>query len=433
MKKFYLFLSLAIFGAGSISAQEASYDHPVGLRYIGTIENPDPQPVCGFTTRNPMNEGAFLWAPVGSTVKYTDTSTGVPLSWRWETDGGEIANATNQDALITYPAPGTYDFPRLTVEYASGNSVAAPGEKLKIGGVAELCLADTRVWAETYGLGVNFYDQVGGAEYGSLGGTNSLDIVGVGNLYMMSVEEGFLDGVNVYLQRKPTRWKEGAKVGIRIWMANITQTEVQLAAVPLEGGIVPFEELKGEEDGAWVPIQGGAVAQLRCIEPVDLFGKPFIFIDVYGWSNDPATEDFQMLMDVMPNVQMRPDDAQNLLAHNSFVRLANENDYLRPVSYYGGNYGSFMICPVVRGGETPLGSVAVAEAGRDSGFSCVVGQGKVTLFGADSSFTVVSAGGAVCLVGEIRDGSAEIDRSRLAPGVYIVSTDSGESAKFVNF
>lgn len=431
MKKFYLLLSLAMFGAGAAVAQEASYDHPIGLRYIGTIENPDPQPVCSYATRNPMNEGAFLWAPVGSTVKYTDTSTGAPLSWKWEVEGGELSNATTQDALVTYNNKGTYNFPRLTVGYGSGNSVAEPGYKLKVGGVAELCHADTRKWTETYALGVNMYDKVNGAQNGSLGGTNNLGIVGVGSLYMMSIEEGFLDGVNVYFHHKPKRFKEGAKVGIRIWMANIGQYDVQLASIPLEGDVIPFENLKEESDGVWVPIEGGAVAQMKCSSPVDLFGKPFIFIDVYGWSNDPASEDLQMLMDVMPNVQMQPEHAQNLLAHNSFVRLENEDDYMRPVSFFGGNYGSFMICPVVRGGETPVVSVSVAEAETAPKLGCAVDATTVTLTGADADYTIYNVSGSSCLSGAIVGGKAVIDSSLLAPGVYIVGTAAGQSAKFV--
>lgn len=432
MKKFYLTaLSLAFAGASVLSAQEAQYDHPVGLRYIGTISDPNPAPVCSYTSANPMNEGAFLWAPAGSTVKYTDTSTGAPRSWKWDVEGGEIANATLQDAMVTYATPGTYDFPKLTVGYADGTKEFDPPYKLKVGGVAELCLADTRSWTETYALGVNFYDSDGGSVRGSLGGTNKLDIVGVGNLYMLSIEDGFLDGVNVYFQHKPTRFKEDAKLGIRVWMANISQNEMQLAAVPLEGDEVKFENFKTAEDGAWVPVKGGAVAQMKCSSPIDLFGKPFIFIDAYGWSDDPSTEDLQMLMDVMPNKVMAPEDAQNLLAHNSFVRLKSEDDYLRPVSYFGGSYGSFMICPVVRGGETPVVSVSVAEADSASRLVCRVEGGAVVIEGADGGFSIVSTAGAVCLTGEISGGSASVDASRLAPGVYIVATAAGQSAKFV--
>lgn len=430
MKKLYSVLALMMACGCIASAQEASYDHPIALRYLGTIENPDPQPVCLFTTNNPMNEGAFLWAPAGSTVKYTDTSTGIPLSWNWETEGGDLMYPDTQDATITYPDKGTYTFPKLTVTYEGGTSVAEPDWKLKVGGVAELCLADCRTWLETYALGVNYYDNEMGNVNGCLGGTNALDIVGVGNLYMMSLEEGYLDGVNVYLRAKPSRWEEGAKIGIRIWMANIGQDGVTLAAIPLEGNEVKFEDIKTEEDGVWVPIEGGAVAQITCFEPIDLFGKPFIFIDVYGWSNDPATEDLQMLMDVMPNVQMQPEHAHNLLAHNSFVRLQGESDYLRPVSYFGGNYGSFMICPIVRGGETPLGAADSVIADKSTSLSCAVEGQTCTLAGTDGLFTVYDIQGRVRLSGRIANGSSTFNTAELGNGIFIVHTESGQVAKF---
>lgn len=430
MIKNYLLSALAVAAVFNVSAQEASYDHPQGLRYLGTISNPDPQPVCSFTTRNPVNDGAFLWAPVGATVKYTDTSSGVPLGWIWETDGGTLQNADRQDAFVTYREPGTYDFPSLTVEYDDFESVYDPDYKIKIGGMAELCLADTRSWIETYALGVNYYDQVQGAQLGSLGGTNALNIVGVGNLYMMSVEDGFLDGVNVYLPHKPTRYKEGAKVGVRIWMANISQYDVQLAAIPIEGDLIPFEDIKDAEDGAWVPIKGGAVVQMKCSEPIDLFGKPFIFIDVYGWSDDPASEDFAMLMDVMPNVQMQPEYAQDMLAHNSFVRLQGEDAYLRPVSYFGGNYGSFMICPMVRGAETPpLSGVGALKVAEGDGLSCRRAGASLLIQGADADFRMVSLSGATVAAGHIANGRAVVDVDALPHGVYVVSTARGESAK----
>lgn len=186
--------------------------------------------------------------------------------------------------------------------------------------MAELCLADCREWLKTYALGVNYYDNVNGAENGSLGGTNALDIVGVGNLYMTSMEDGFIDGVNVYLPSKPTKWKNGAKIGIRLWMASLTESSIQLTGIPLEGGEIKFEDIKTADDGAWVPVKDGAVINFKCTEPIDLFGKPLIFIDVYGWSNDPKTEDFKMLMDVMPNKQMEPEFASNMLAQ--FIRTA---------------------------------------------------------------------------------------------------------------
>ena len=81
MKKLLLSLAMATVATSFASAQQASFDHPIGLRYLGTIKNPDVQPACSYLSRNPMNDGAFLWAPVDSKVKYTNTSTGEAQSW----------------------------------------------------------------------------------------------------------------------------------------------------------------------------------------------------------------------------------------------------------------------------------------------------------------------------------------------------------------
>ena len=60
MKKFYICLAALIAAASPMQAQEANYDHPTALRYLATISNTRQQPVCNLTTRNPINNGAFL-------------------------------------------------------------------------------------------------------------------------------------------------------------------------------------------------------------------------------------------------------------------------------------------------------------------------------------------------------------------------------------
>lgn len=412
-------------------AQEASYTPPTALRYLGTITESNPLPAANLVTTNPINDGACLWIPAGTTVKYANTSSGAPVSWIWSTDGGQIEDDTQYDARIKYAEPGTYNFPTLSVNYADGTSEAKPDWKIKVGGRAELCLADCREWLTTYGLGSQYYDQTQGAAKGCLGGTNSLDIAGVGNLYMTALEEGFLDGVNIYLSHKPTRWKEGAKIRVRIWIPQLGDNDILFTGTPIDGYYVRFEDIKSDQD-AWVPVNDGAVLQITLDQPIDLYGKQLLFIDVDGWSYDPATEDFHMLMDVMPNKIMEPENASDKLAHNSFVRLKGENDYLRPVSYYGGGYGSFMICPVVRGGETPYGGVESVKVDRHTALDCSVNNGTVTLTGDDDTFTVYSATGILCHTGAVDNGSYTFSIAGFAPGIYIVRTTAGLAAKFLN-
>ena len=55
----------------------------------------------------------------GTTVKFTDLSTGSPVEWKWEFGDGNTS--TMSDPTYTYPGPGTYTV-LLTVKDTDGNS-----------------------------------------------------------------------------------------------------------------------------------------------------------------------------------------------------------------------------------------------------------------------------------------------------------------------
>lgn len=58
--------------AGNTRADEALYKLPDPLRNIGLLKNQEPPyPCASLCTRNPMNEGAYLWAPKGAKLRYT--------------------------------------------------------------------------------------------------------------------------------------------------------------------------------------------------------------------------------------------------------------------------------------------------------------------------------------------------------------------------
>ncbi len=46
---------------------------------------------------------------MGSDVQFTDLSVGGPVSWMWEFEGGTPATSTDQNPLVTYEQPGTFD------------------------------------------------------------------------------------------------------------------------------------------------------------------------------------------------------------------------------------------------------------------------------------------------------------------------------------
>ncbi len=57
----------------------------------------------------------------GSTVNFTDNSTGSIDSWAWTFEGGNPPSSNDQNPVITYSAPGSYDV-QLTVTSGSNNS-----------------------------------------------------------------------------------------------------------------------------------------------------------------------------------------------------------------------------------------------------------------------------------------------------------------------
>ena len=57
----------------------------------------------------------------GSTVDFTDMSTGTVTSWDWTFEGGTPATSTEQNPTVTYNSPGTFDV-ELTVTDASSSS-----------------------------------------------------------------------------------------------------------------------------------------------------------------------------------------------------------------------------------------------------------------------------------------------------------------------
>lgn len=401
-------------GAARMVSATPLYSLPQGLRNIGAIhvEEP-PYPAASYPTRHRMNGKAALWAPKDARIRYSATVFG-----DWTVPGALEATASGQEIIVTYDTPGLYNFP--TIVTADGTEYTAPGQ-IKIGDIVEISAADTREWLTTYALGEMPFDTDGGW----LGGTNNRGILGVGNLYMHSLEEGYMDGVNVYMPAKPTRYAPDAKIRVRVWMPSITEYGVSLAYIPLEGDYISFDDFKTSEDGEWVPVTSGAVAQLRFPTPLDLFGKQLIFIDVDGWGTDKSTEDFRLLMDVQPNISMEIEDWSNMISHNSYVRFQGENDYLRPVMQFGGQFASFMICPILRGSE----AVGVNGVTTENGTLNVIRQGNTVSVAAPGANSITLYNTAGIALRTLNADCYSFDASTLATGIYMLRADDGSVVK----
>ncbi|MDD3687786.1 MAG: C1 family peptidase, partial [Bacteroidales bacterium] len=89
-----------------------SYDYDLCIKAYATTTATS-APVANFTADQTI-------VTVGSTVYFSDLSTGVPTSWSWDFEGGDPTSSTATNPSVTYDTPGTYDV-SLTVTNGLGN------------------------------------------------------------------------------------------------------------------------------------------------------------------------------------------------------------------------------------------------------------------------------------------------------------------------
>lgn len=433
---------------------EALYAMPAVLSNIG-IHTSENIPVCNYLVRHKsINGGAFLWAPYDTSVRYFDLSTGNPTAWEWMVPGATSTSQTSQNAEAVYTTEGIFDMPTLTVTTANGKSSYTPSmsmtsaggnEKVKVGGTAEVTTADMRIAARmfdpvtsicypsnaTYALGTMTYEDNGGY----VGGTNNRGVVGWGNLYMFGHDELELTGVNVYFHHKPTKYAEDAKLTLNVWVPLVTESSISFtlnpntAGYPIESATIKYSDIKADgEDGAWSLTTEGAVANITFPNPIDLYGKPYIFISIDGFSQDPTTDDLCLLTD-LKGIALDEVLQANLLAHNSFGRMVGEADYMRPIASYGGGNGSFMICPVVRSYHSPTSGINDVVATANNLKAHFDGAQLVVESDAADVLSLYNLSGCLVMQQRINAGTTTIVASSLPSGIYFAKTANGEAVK----
>lgn len=409
------------------SAQNASYQLPVPLAYLGTVSLSD-NAVCNLLFRHKaINGGAYLLASADKAVTFKDQSQGNPTEWRWTIPGSDTPSVTTQDAKVTYSKPGVFDMPTLQVKTSEGESSYKPNLTMKVGGQAEITTMDCRSWGDTYVLTSLEYPGKG-----YMGGTNALDLVGFGNLFMLGTDDVYLNGVNVYLLHKPTKFKENTKLRLQVWMTNITNNSVSLAYTPVEGAFLDMKDIKADgEDGAWAPIEGGAVAHFEFDTPLSMYGKTTFFVSLEGFSDDPSSEDFAMLMDMLGK-NMDEVTAANMLSHNSYARLKGESDYLRPISSYGGGTGTFAICPLISFPGDLSGIHDVKASDKNSFKAHFTNSSAIEVTSSvDGAVAVYDAAGQVLAQGSISNGRIVLEMPNANHGLYVVKGPQDKVAKIL--
>lgn len=427
------------------AASQAKYAMPQVLANLGThsVEN---KPVCNMLARHKaINDGAFLWAPLGEEVVYVDESTGSPVTWNWSVPGGDNPTLTTQNAVVKYNKAGLYDMPTLSVTDVNGTTSFTPSmsmtsaggaEKVKTGGIAEITTIDMRVHGTA--LGATYYPEnatysLGAMSYGDgegyIGGSNKRDIKGWGNLFMVGQDDTYLDGVNVYFYKKPSKYKEGARLTVQVWLPTITESYMILTAMPLNGAYLNYTDIKSDgENGAWAMTYDGAVANITLDEPIDLYGKPYFFISIEGFSNEPESDDLCLLTDLKGKT-MNEVEQSNLLSHNSFARMNGESDYMRPVASYGGGNATFAICPIIRSGISEAG-VEEVVADKENNFVVKV-AGKVLDIESSvkGAVYVYDLAGKIVASQQVSEGTTSVSLENVANGVYVVKGPQGNAQK----
>jgi PKD repeat protein len=111
---------------GWILVMASGDDQNGSAKRLSSRENPNssdrPSLVVDYTPGIAAPSASFTWSPVspsaGSSVSFTDTSTGNPDSWSW--DFGDGAASTEQNPTHIYAGPGTYTV-SLTASNAGGS------------------------------------------------------------------------------------------------------------------------------------------------------------------------------------------------------------------------------------------------------------------------------------------------------------------------
>lgn len=142
----------------------------------------------------------------GGEVNFTDQSTGPVTAWEWEFPGGNPATSAQQNPVVTYPDPGTYDV-QLTVTGQSGSdtklrssyieAVPGPGQPMPPSGMTQLCENPGNTLYSTTGA-VNSTDYVWTLEpaiAGNLVSSGAMATVNWANDYTGQAEI-FVQGMN---------------------------------------------------------------------------------------------------------------------------------------------------------------------------------------------------------------------------------------------
>lgn len=393
-------------------------------------------------------EGAYLITPINSILNYFDFSTPDWLSADWnKIPGGVAQNAlTDQDLDVKYPVAGVYDFPTVKVTTSAGEGIFTASGKLKVGGKAEVSLADMRTINETY---FPSYLKYNNTIYGWPSGSNGRSFEGFGNVFCIGQEEAKLEAVSVYCVANPVSTDPNRELVMKVYVPEISQRDFKIQESKLLGTaklkfsdiIADADEQLGvsakNDDGSRKAVFG--LARFTFEQPITVPSTFFVAVSNFG--NDVVGGDkFIIYFDAYaPNII----DSNTLLSNTSWVFCTNileagiegwmPASTYHPASAAKTDNATLMICPQLDFGSGDPTSIGKTDSGKTSNMAYVNESGLVLQYEESASQVLIynSVGQLVYQKELGHKGSFSLPVEGWNKGLYIVKykdQNSGNSA-----
>jgi PKD repeat protein len=123
---------------------------------------------------------------LGSSVLFSDLTTGIPTSWKWTFQGGTPATSTSKNPSVLYSNPGTFNVKLVTTNSMGTDSVSKSGYITVVNSINVPATGSNSITA----CGITVYDNGGTSNYAnSTNGVLTINPSTVGNAVRLQFSE----------------------------------------------------------------------------------------------------------------------------------------------------------------------------------------------------------------------------------------------------